>query len=45
MNRKTNMFLIVFLAICLMVSPSLSFADGTERIEVSEFEPNALLPR
>lgn len=45
MNRKVNMFLIVFLAICLIASPNLSFADGTKGIEISNFEPYGLLPR
>lgn len=44
MNRKTNMFLIVFLAICLLISPNLGFADGTERVGASNIEPYALLP-
>lgn len=45
MNRKVNMLLTVLLAICLMISPNVSFADGAERIEISKIEPNALLPR
>lgn len=44
MNRK-SMFLIVFLAICLMISPNISFANGVDNTEVNSFEPSALLPR